>query len=120
MDLQIAVAGAFAPAIAIRLRSKSIVAEVCHRHGVGIRDIMERSRLPNIVCARNEAMFEVWRVLGWSISRVGRFFGGDHSTAAYAIGSHILSVGAEPNWMSDMVIRHRAQGRERCARKRVA
>lgn len=120
MDLQIPGAGAHAPAISLRSRTKSIAPEVAHRHGVGIRDIMERSRRRNIVVARNEAMFALWHGLGWSISRVGRFFGRDPATAAYAIGSHILSVGAEPNWMSDMVIRHRAQGRERCARKRVA
>lgn len=62
-----------------------LVAVVAARSGVGIRDILGRSRIPHIVSARHDAIALVYSHGNRSLPKMGRLFGLDHSTILYVI-----------------------------------
>jgi len=89
-----------------RQRAKALITEVCERRGVGYRDVMSRTKNRRISAVRMEAYFVVWQELGWSLGKVGRAFGRDHSTVSYGIAKHLIGIGAEPCRIMNRVLRH--------------
>ena len=62
-----------------RKAANDIIDFVARKHGVGTRDILSRSRIPNTVVARQEAMRLVHST-GLKLGQVGLIFSRDHST----------------------------------------
>ena len=62
-----------------RKAARDIIDHVARQHSVSVRDIMGRSRLPNIVAARQEAMRLVHST-GLKLGQAGLIFKRDHST----------------------------------------
>jgi len=62
-----------------RKAARDIIDHVARKHGVSVREIMDRSRLPSIVAARQEAMRLVHST-GLKLGQVGLIFKRDHST----------------------------------------
>ena len=63
----------------IELNIEALVATCAAREHTTVERVMGRGRHAEVVRAR----VAVWRVLrahGWSLTRIGRFFGRDHST----------------------------------------
>ena len=62
-----------------RKAARDIIDHVARKHGVSERDVMSRSRVPQTVKARQEAMRLVHST-GLKLGQVGLIFGRDHST----------------------------------------
>lgn len=63
------------------IRAKTVVGRVAEKHGVAVNDIMGASVRKIHIAARHEAILAVRSVNpDWGTSRLGRFFGRDHST----------------------------------------
>ena len=68
------------------IRARWIVRDCCMEFGVTIDQIQSRRRNTHIVDARHMAMWRMYRELGWTMERIGKFLGGfDHSTCVHAI-----------------------------------
>lgn len=71
-----------------------IVAEASRRRRIPVEAIMGRSTLREIAHARHEAMWVCWNVFlsdgrrRWSLPRIGRFFGRDHTTVLFGVRAH--------------------------------
>jgi hypothetical protein len=81
-------------------RWKSIVREVCTKHGVSINDIRSHIRSRPVVAARHEAMYRLRTETGLSLPEIGRRMGGfDHSSTLYAVSKYreiLEKYGIEP------------------------
>lgn len=68
----------------------AVVAEIARMHGVEASAMRSPDRTDRVVAARNHAMAVLRFTKEWSLTRIGRHFGRDHSTVLFAIGSHLL------------------------------
>lgn len=63
------------------------ICTACHiavRHGCTLTEVLGRSRFDRVVRPRHEA-FLALSERGWSLTRIGRLFGRDHSTVAHGL-----------------------------------
>jgi hypothetical protein len=68
------------------IRARWIIRDCCMEFGVTRDQIMSRRRNANIVEARHMAMWRMYKELGWTMERIGKFLGGfDHSVCVHAI-----------------------------------
>lgn len=72
-----------------------IARRVADRHGFTVGDLAGPSKLRSIARARQEAMYELYRVRladgrrRWSYPMIGRFLGGrDHTTIWFGVARH--------------------------------
>lgn len=65
-----------------------IALEVGLRYDVTLPQMMEDLRYRDIVQARWETWYRIWRELGHSYPRIARAFGKDHSTVLYGVRKH--------------------------------
>ncbi len=85
------------------LTPQHIVTCVAERLSVAQKDILGDVRRPELVKARQLAMFLCRELLGHSYSIIGRFFGGkDHSTVVYAV-KKIKQLQERDNIMNTLV-----------------
>jgi chromosomal replication initiation ATPase DnaA len=61
-----------------------IIEAVCQNHGQRVEDILSKSRLPEFVRARHEAMYQLYKA-GYSKKEIGRIWNTGHTTAIKAI-----------------------------------
>jgi hypothetical protein len=66
----------------------AIIDNVCKRHNVSMRHMLQDSRRAEVVVARWEAMALVRAYTGWSYPHVGQCFGKDHTSIMYGIARH--------------------------------
>ena len=67
-----------------RKAADNIIEQVAQKHSVSAREILNYSRIPNTVAARQEAMRLVYST-GLKLGQVGLIFGRDHSTVLHGI-----------------------------------
>lgn len=60
-------------------RRMAHVRDVCEQHGVSVKEVLGKSKLPKIVEVR-QILFWDFREDGMSFPEIGRFFGRDHTT----------------------------------------
>lgn len=65
-----------------------IALEVGLRYDVTLPQMMEDLRYKEVVHARWETWYRIWRELGHSYPRIARAFGKDHSTVIYGVRQH--------------------------------
>ena len=65
--------------------------ELASEHGLTLDAILSRRRTPTVCVARDAAMAYL-RAKGWTYSRIGAFFGRDHSTALVGVQRHEARV----------------------------
>lgn len=76
----------FIPALQQAQLVRGIIADVCTRHGVERCELVSECRKAKYVNARQEAMYRIKKSTGWSLPRIGQYFGGrDHTTVLWAI-----------------------------------
>lgn len=69
--------------------ASDIIQKVADEHNLTAAQIKGRCRCKQIVKARFQAIWEVWTELGYSLTRIGRIFGGrDHTTILRSIRKH--------------------------------
>lgn len=61
-----------------------IIEAVCQNHGQRVEDILSKSRLPEFVRARHEAMYVLHKA-GYSKKEIGRIWDTEHTTVIQAI-----------------------------------
>jgi len=67
--------------------ARQIVARVAYEHGVSVTDILSPTRVEAVVRARHTAIRRVHEALpAWSCTKLGKFFGRDHTTILFALG----------------------------------
>lgn len=70
--------------------TRSIVRSAAELYGVTIDDMFGPSKRRDIVAARSEAMYQVFRTKydrgRWSLVKIGRIFGVHHTTVRLAVG----------------------------------
>lgn len=71
------------------------VAKVLQKHKVALKEIMSPCRGKLIVKARNEVAWHLVNVLGFSLSRAGRYLNRDHSTILHACRQHEAQMAEE-------------------------
>jgi hypothetical protein len=68
---------------------KSILAEVCEKHGIDWLDLASDRRSTPIVRARHEAMYRMRHETTMSLPAIGRKMGGrDHTTVLHGVRKH--------------------------------
>lgn len=73
---------------------KSIIAEICEKHGIDWLDLASHRRSTEIVIARHEAMYRMRRETTMSLPAIGRKLGGrDHTTVLHGIRKHEQRMG---------------------------
>ena len=77
---------------------EQIVAEVAHRYGLTSAQLKEHKRQRNIVWARQDAMFEVYRRVKISYPKLGHFFDRDHTTVM-----HSINKAEERHWIKQAI-----------------
>lgn len=62
------------------------VREVAEKHGASLAEVMSHRRSHRIVMARHACYIEVRKAFpSWTYTKIGRFFGKDHSTVFHCI-----------------------------------
>lgn len=70
-------------------RVRAIVDDICARYDCTPLDLASASRQQKLAHARQEAFYRVQEVTGWSLPRIGRYFGDrDHTTVLHGIRAH--------------------------------
>jgi chromosomal replication initiator protein len=64
---------------------RAIIERAAAGLGVTPDDVLGRSRRQEVAYARHLAMYLIRRRLDWSLPRIGRFLGRDHTTVLYAL-----------------------------------
>lgn len=68
---------------------KSIIAEVCEKHGIDWIEMASHRRSVPVVIARHEAMYRMRKETTMSLPAIGRKLGGkDHATVLFGIRRH--------------------------------
>jgi chromosomal replication initiation ATPase DnaA len=62
-----------------------IVDRISMESGISVSDILSTKRPRPIAHARQDAMLAIREELGWSLPRIGRIFGRDHTTVKHGI-----------------------------------
>lgn len=107
--------------ISPRQKALADIAVVGSVYGVGLKDILSDYRGRQVCKARHAAMWLIWWKYGWSLPKVGRLFGRDHTTVMSGIGSHMLRAGLKYRWLDSYTAYRRAANRRRAlAYKRAA
>lgn len=71
------------------LRWKTIVREVCEKHGVTLMEIRSHRRARKITTARQEAYYLINQSTLLSLPKIGRLMGGfDHTSVLHGIRKH--------------------------------
>ena len=65
-----------------------LVRLVAAKHGITEHSILSQSRHAQLTAARFEALWLLWTHTGFSLKRLGYFFGRDHATVRHAIDTH--------------------------------
>jgi len=80
-------------------RIRSIILDVCRKHGVDPNDVMTASRMRPIVNCRNEIAWEIRNICAadgnpiFSFPQIGKYLGGrDHTTIIHAIRRHEAGI----------------------------
>jgi hypothetical protein len=73
--------------------SMKVLAECALESGLNVADLLAAGRRGVAVPARRKAMYRLWTELGWSLSKIGRRFGRDHTGVMHAVGMHALQHG---------------------------
>lgn len=68
----------------ITRKIEKAIYEICEKHDVSKKDLLGRSRLPNIVRARHGLMQHMHFNLGMSYSKIGRMMERDHTSVMHA------------------------------------
>lgn len=64
---------------------------IASTHGLVLKDIMNPCKFPNVVKARNDAIFFVRIQYGLSLEKIGKIFNMHHSSVGHAITRHLYS-----------------------------
>lgn len=65
------------------ITAEVMIDNVCAKYNVTLRDIKSERRFPEIVKARQELYYRLFRVYLWSSVKVGRYLNKDHTTILY-------------------------------------
>lgn len=71
-----------------RASIKGILAMIAEREGFGVKELIDRSRFPHIVRARQEAMYLCARDTGLTMGNIAKYFQRDTSTVRYGVVAH--------------------------------
>jgi len=74
------------------------IKEVAKWHGVSVRLILSPDRHRCVVAARNAAYWLLWFKYGYSLPKIGRFFGRNHTTVLFGIGAHQGRISGPRCW----------------------
>lgn len=77
---------------------ESIIADVAHKYGVTVADIKSNARMRMVAWARQDAMFEVYRSVKISQTKLGRYFNREHTTVL-----HSLNKAEERFWIRQAI-----------------
>lgn len=68
---------------------KTVVHEVCEKHGISLQEIISRRRAKDIVAARQEAFFRLYKETAMSLPKIGYRMGGrHHATVLHGVRAH--------------------------------
>jgi len=81
-----------------RERVMSDIKEVARWHGIPVYRLMSADRHREVVAARNAAYWLVWFKYGYSLPKIGRLFGRNHSTVLFGIGAHQGKINGPRCW----------------------
>lgn len=91
------------PTLEIDREAFAIVATVADHHGIAPRILLGDNRTRRISDLRKQACYLMRRILGLSLSDIGRALGGmDHSSVKYAIGQAEVSYDADPGYAREI------------------
>jgi chromosomal replication initiation ATPase DnaA len=79
---------AMKPGVSPEILTNRLASEIAQMRGVPAREIMSRNRSLRAAWARQELMYKLVRVYGFSHSRVGRILGRDHSSVINGVRAH--------------------------------
>lgn len=65
--------------------SRKIASSMARRYGTTVDEIFGRRRFPEAVEARSHAWSILYRQHGYTMARIGRIWGRDHSTVLHGI-----------------------------------
>lgn len=68
---------------------KTEISYIASKYGLVIKDIMTPCKFPNVVKARNDAIFFVRIQYGLSLEKIGKIFNMHHSSIGHAINRHL-------------------------------
>ncbi len=84
------------------VEAQLIISVVGEHLGVMPKFILGDSRCAEIVTARHSAMYLVKLFMGWSVGKIGRFFGKDHASVMYAVRSVTRNLGSDKEFSRTM------------------
>jgi len=61
-----------------------VLTEIAEKHGITVSDLFRKTRQQPLATARQEAIVGL-KKLGWSVSRIARYFNIHHSTVIHAL-----------------------------------
>lgn len=70
---------------------KTELSYIASKYGLVIKDIMTPCHFPNVVKARNDAIFFVRIQYGISLEKIGKIFKMHHSSIGHAINRHLYA-----------------------------
>ncbi len=62
-----------------------VAEDVARAYRVSVKELLGRGRTAHVARARKDLYVALYRQLGWSFARVGRFVDRDHTTVMFAI-----------------------------------
>ncbi len=77
-----------------------VIRQSCETFGADARDVLAYNRRPTVCDARHVAMAVLYVRFGWTLKRIGRTFGRDHSTVHHAICKVRNLCDVDPEFLS--------------------
>lgn len=68
--------------------ARRIAQDVAAKHSVDVNAMLSKSRTPRLVQARQAMMWRLRNETTWSLPRIGRLMGIDHSTVCHGVNAH--------------------------------
>lgn len=79
-----------------RATARSIMTEVCRKHGISRDELCSASRARHLVAARHEVFYRLRSETGLSLPRIGHLVGGrDHTTVLHGVRSYSALISRE-------------------------
>lgn len=75
--------------------ARSILSTVARTHGVKVADIKGPGRYRSQVCARQDAMWQLYSTGRYSLPEIGRFLRRDWTTVRHGVRAHAERMEAE-------------------------
>jgi chromosomal replication initiation ATPase DnaA len=76
-----------------RDRRRQIEMDVAQKHGVAASEFASTTRQAKVVAARSELFYRLNKELAFSLARIGRLYGRDHTTVLHSVRRFVDIVG---------------------------